>query len=74
MKAGYCYCDIKSYVPMVACMALVALWFSDNKTKKVDSKYYNIPINIFNRGSKKIKRKYHRRFRNAKSQTEAYSH
>lgn len=33
MKAGYCYCDIKSFVPMVVCMALVSLWFSDNKSK-----------------------------------------
>jgi fructoselysine-6-P-deglycase FrlB-like protein len=38
MKSGYCYCDIKSFVPSVVCMALVALWFSDNKTKKTESK------------------------------------
>lgn len=34
MKAGYCYCDIKSFIPEIVCMALVALWFSDHKTKK----------------------------------------
>jgi len=34
MKAGYCYCDVKSFIPEVVCMALVALWFSDAKTKK----------------------------------------
>ena len=34
MKAGYCYCDIKSFIPEVVCMALVALWFSDHKAKK----------------------------------------
>lgn len=40
MKSGYCYCDIKSFVPMVVCMSLVALWFSDAKTKKGLSKFY----------------------------------
>ncbi|CDW73732.1 glucosamine--fructose-6-phosphate aminotransferase [Stylonychia lemnae] len=34
MKAGYCYCDVKSFIPEIVCMALVALWFSDAKTKK----------------------------------------
>jgi glucosamine 6-phosphate synthetase-like amidotransferase/phosphosugar isomerase protein len=38
MKAGYCYCDIKSFIPEVVCMALVALWFSDHKAKKQNSK------------------------------------
>lgn len=33
MKAGYCYCDIKSFIPEVVCMSLVALWFSDHKSK-----------------------------------------
>jgi glucosamine--fructose-6-phosphate aminotransferase (isomerizing) len=36
MKSGYCYCDIKSFVPMVVCMTLVALWFSDKKGKVVN--------------------------------------
>ena len=40
MKSGYCQCDIKSFVPQIVCMALVALWFSDNKSKIVDSKIY----------------------------------
>jgi len=34
MKSGYCYCDIKSFIPQVVSMALVALWFSDHKSKK----------------------------------------
>lgn len=38
MKSGYCYCDIKSFVPMIVCMTLVALWFSDHKGKVVNSK------------------------------------
>ena len=33
MKSGYCYCDIKCFVPMVVCTALVALWFSEQKNK-----------------------------------------
>lgn len=42
MKAGYCYCDIKSFVPMVVCMTLVALWFSDHKSKGANSKIKNV--------------------------------
>jgi fructoselysine-6-P-deglycase FrlB-like protein len=38
MKSGYCYCDIKSFIPQVVSMALVALWFSDHKSKKPNSK------------------------------------
>lgn len=38
MKSGYCYCDIKSFIPQVVSMALVALWFSDHKAKKPNSK------------------------------------
>lgn len=38
MKTGYCYCDIKSFIPQVVSMALVALWFSDHKAKKPNSK------------------------------------
>jgi hypothetical protein len=37
MKSGYCYCDIKSFIPQVVSMALVALWFSDHKSKKPNS-------------------------------------
>mmetsp|Transcript_24078 Transcript_24078/g.18361 ORF Transcript_24078/g.18361 Transcript_24078/m.18361 type:complete len:84 (+) Transcript_24078:1404-1655(+) len=33
MKAGYCNCDIKPFVPTVVCLALVGLWFSDHKNK-----------------------------------------
>jgi hypothetical protein len=28
MKSGFCYSDVKSFVPEVISMALVALWFS----------------------------------------------
>lgn len=31
MKSGFCYSDIKSFIPEVLAMALVALWFSFNK-------------------------------------------
>jgi hypothetical protein len=47
MKSGYCCCDIKNFVPSIVCMALVALWFSDNKTKKTDSKFINRKYLIF---------------------------
>lgn len=29
MKSGHCYSDIKSFIPQIVCLALVALWFSD---------------------------------------------
>jgi glucosamine 6-phosphate synthetase-like amidotransferase/phosphosugar isomerase protein len=38
MKTGYCYCDIKSFIPQVVSIALVALWFSDHKMRKPNSK------------------------------------
>ena len=31
MKSGFCYSTIKSFIPSVICLSLVALWFSDNK-------------------------------------------
>jgi len=31
MKSGFCYSDVKSFIPEVISMALVALWFSFNK-------------------------------------------
>jgi len=31
MKSGFCYSDVKSFIPQVVSMALVALWFSFNK-------------------------------------------
>lgn len=49
MKSGYCYCDIKSFVPTIVCLALVAIWFSDNKTKKASSKL--ILVLMHNRGN-----------------------
>ena len=36
MKSGFCYSDVKNFVPMVISMALVAIWFSDKKTKHRD--------------------------------------
>lgn len=30
-KTGYCYSDIKSFLPQVVSLILVAIWFSDNK-------------------------------------------
>lgn len=30
-KSGHCYSDVKSFIPQVVCMSLVALWFSDKK-------------------------------------------
>ena len=40
MKSGYCYCDIKSFIPQVVSMTLVALWFSDHKAMKPNSKIW----------------------------------
>jgi hypothetical protein len=39
MKAGYCYCDVKSFIPQVVSMALVAIWFSDHKQRKPNSNF-----------------------------------
>lgn len=50
MKSGYCYCDIKSFVPIVVSMALVAIWFSDHKTKKPISKELLLIFNRYYRG------------------------
>ena len=36
MKSGFCYSDVKSFVPMVLALALVAIWFSDKKSKQRD--------------------------------------
>lgn len=30
MKSAFCYSTIKSFIPSVICLSLVALWFSDN--------------------------------------------
>lgn len=30
-KCGYCYTDMKTFIPQVVCVALVAIWFSHNK-------------------------------------------
>lgn len=35
MKSGFCYSDVKSFIPEVISMALVALWFSHNKNPHV---------------------------------------
>ena len=36
MKIGFCYSDIKSFIPEVIAMALASIWFSDKKTSVVD--------------------------------------
>ena len=36
MKIGFCYSDIKSFIPEVIAMALVSIWFSDKKTTIAD--------------------------------------
>lgn len=69
MKSGYCYCDIKSFVPQVVCMALVAVWFSDNKTKKTDSNLLHL---IYIRSDKEVKRKHYTEPRNALPQNETH--
>ena len=30
-KSGHCYSDVKSFIPQVVALSLVALWFSDKK-------------------------------------------
>ena len=37
MKAGYCYCDVKSFIPQIVCVTLLALWFSYHKDKGQNS-------------------------------------
>ena len=36
MKSGFCYSDVKSFVPMIIAMSLVAIWFSDKRSKHRD--------------------------------------
>ena len=36
IKCGFCYSDVKSFVPMVIAMALVAIWFSEKKSKHME--------------------------------------
>ena len=35
-KTGHCYSDIKSFIPQIVCLALVALWFSDQKMRQAN--------------------------------------
>ena len=53
MKSGYCYCDIKSFIPQVVSMALVALWFSDHKMRKPNSKIPDYVITYLQRKSRR---------------------
>ena len=71
MKSGYCYCDIKSFVPQVVCMALVGIWFSDHKSKNLNSKLFKISYHF--RGKQKIETEDHRGSRNAESENQALS-
>ena len=36
MKSGFCYSDVKSFIPQILAMALVSIWFSDKKTTILD--------------------------------------
>ena len=36
MKSGFCYSDVKCFVPEILAMAIVAIWFSDKKTTILD--------------------------------------
>ena len=36
LKAGFCYSDVKSFVPSVLALAQIAVWFSDKKTTVLD--------------------------------------
>jgi len=36
MKTGFCYSDVKCFIPQILAMALVAIWFSDKKTTVLD--------------------------------------
>ena len=36
MKSGFCYSDVKCFIPMVISMALIAIWFSDKTSSYVD--------------------------------------
>ena len=41
MKTGFCYSDVKCFVPQVLAMALVSIWFSDKKTTILDRETKN---------------------------------
>ena len=32
IKCGYCFTDLKSFIPQVVCLSMVALWYSHCKT------------------------------------------
>mmetsp|Transcript_23491 Transcript_23491/g.31479 ORF Transcript_23491/g.31479 Transcript_23491/m.31479 type:complete len:145 (-) Transcript_23491:382-816(-) len=36
MKSGFCYSDVKCFVPEILAMAVVGIWFSDKKTTVLD--------------------------------------
>jgi len=36
IKSGFCYNDLKCFVPQILSMALISLWFSDKKNKTVN--------------------------------------
>ena len=39
MKSGFCYSDVKSFIPQVLAMALISIWFSDKKTTVLDKEF-----------------------------------
>ena len=36
IKCGFCYSDVKSFIPQILALALVAVWFSDKRTSVLD--------------------------------------
>ena len=36
MKSGFCYSDVKCFIPQILAMALVSIWFSDKKSTVLD--------------------------------------
>ena len=40
MKSGFCFSDVKSFIPEVISMALVALWFSHTKQANLDKEIF----------------------------------
>lgn len=36
IKCGFCYSDVKSFIPQILALALVSVWFSDKRTTVLD--------------------------------------
>ena len=46
MKSGFCYSDVKSFIPEVISMALVALWFRFNKHANINKEIKSKRISL----------------------------